>query len=86
MLFLFWLIAALPIGYALRVFVPAMTDWSRSGLALLAAGLASFGFLGSPILLLAREDTWILMLVFCLMFLLPAGFGVHLASLRKPKG
>jgi hypothetical protein len=86
--FLLWFAAAFAIGYSLRVFVRAESDWGRSGLAFLGAMLATLGILvferGWRSLGRIELENLGYLLVVTFMFLFPSAIGVHLASLRKP--
>lgn len=82
---LLWLLFPFAVGYGLRAAIVAKSDWGRASLASLAAALPSFGILAMPGDGITNAAGWAISPVLFLMFLFPAGFGVHLASLREIK-
>jgi hypothetical protein len=84
---LVFLISPLLFGFVLRLMIPAESDWGRAGLAFSGAGLSALWLVVSN-----QQSDGItaaaglaLLPVLLLILLVPAGLGVHLASLREPK-
>ena len=74
---------AVHIGLRLAIAVPAKSDWGRAGLAALAAAVPSVGLFALDMGSIGNAAAFGVAPVLFLMFLIPSGFGVHLASLRK---
>lgn len=80
---LIWLMLPFILGFGLRLAVPAKSDWGRAGLAALAAAVPSVGLFALDMGSIGNAAAFGVAPVLFLMFLIPSGFGVHLASLRK---
>ena len=77
-----WFLSPFVVGYLLRRFFQAKSDWSRAGLAIGAAALPSFGWF-APGIAFGDGSVFGFAFILFLMFLVPAGVGVHLASLGR---
>lgn len=86
-MFLFILLASLGvpfgIGFLLRTFIAARSDWGRAGLALAGAGIPCLVLVLTSFQADAITSAASLGLtpLFFILSLVPSGFGVHLASL-----
>lgn len=79
---LIWFLAPLVLGFSMRMVIPAKSDCGRAGLATVAAALPSFGLLALDLGSIGNAAAFGVVPILFLIFLIPAGFGVHLARLR----